>query len=472
VRVGVPSQDRHGFALAFAEMTGTNLRRARAIVRDRPLIVDAAPPGLALAAAVQIERTGGLVEFELGRIERFAAIEGHPLRGLAPCERLTIRGGALTLTRGALAEVGEVVTLIARGTPSQLFAGFEGERARWAAAGLLDVGSEAELLRRLGAHEPRLEARLRAAPREAYFDRAEIYGDWLQAHGDPRGLVASASLALARVSDPRARDSAIATLTQIVGAHASHLLGSLVHELEPAALAWLGPGLVRAKLTPATVRRDQGQGAPPRIVAARVPGTTAEDTAQLEQLAYLGPLALLDRLLALPVSATLRELELADEFVNHAQVPASLAAAACASGLERLDLAGAVDLRLTGAGFAKLRRLTLTRVRGELVCALQAPALRRLSVEFDEGWPDLDASLADLDAPRLRQLDLRLRSRTGAHAGSLAPALEALLTRPSFARLRSLILTGPPAAFEGLEQALARTPAAQTLERVEFPRGG
>ena len=470
LRVSVPLRDRHALALTLAELTGANLRTARTIVGDRQLVLEAAPPSLAMSAAVLIERRGGQVEFTLGRIERLACVPDHPARGLQPVERLLILGGDLLLVRGPLAgqsrAQGEITPLIERGSSHQLFAGFEREQARWAAQGLVEVADEAELLARVGAREPRLEARLLAAKRAELAEVGEIYGDWLQAHGDPRGLLATASLALARASDAPSRERAHATLATIVREHASHLLGSVADELRPTALGWLGPGLVVAKLRASTV---EDHAAPVRTLATSGDvQVSGEDVAELEQLAYLRALELLRRLLALPVAASLRELELADAFVLHGEVPETLAAAACAAGLETLRLIGPLDLELGRAELPRLRRLELLGVRGQLRVAVRAPALRRLKLELGEGGVDLDTSLAELDAPRLDQLELRL-ARVGASAGSSVPALEAVLARPSFARLRRLTLAGRgPQRFEGIERALARVPAAARFEQIDL----
>ncbi len=459
VRVGVRSREQPQLATKLAQLTGTNLRRARAILGGRQLILESVAPALAIAAAIQIERAGGLVEFELGLIERLAFAPEHPLRGMQPCERLMIRGGALVLTRGPLAGPGEAQILIPRGHVGELLAGFDRERARWAGAGLVEAVDEAELLARVGAREDRLEAELHTAKPAALPECAEIYGDWLQGCGDPRGLVATASLALARADADPTREQAARTLAQIVAEHGSHLLGSLVHELRPSALRWLGPMLFGARLAPDTVVAEREPG---RVLAA-APSSTPEDAAELEQLAWLGELGLLERLLALPVSAHLRALELGEEFTRHPQVGAKLGAAACASSLKRLRLHGSVDLQLGGEGFTRLRRLNLSRAGGELRCALRVPALRRLELEFVDGETSLVDALADIDAPRLRELELRF---AGAVPRGVLAQLEELLGRPSFAKLRGLGLQGR-STFEGIDRVLARVPAARTLTRVD-----
>lgn len=439
VRAGVRARAQPGLAATVAELTGTHPEQARALVRDRQIVLDSAPPELAMAMANRIEKAGGLVEFELGHVERLAFVPEHPLRGMQPCERLIMRGRDLALSHGPLARPTQVVALVERGFVHQVLTAFDRERGRWASTGMREIGGEAELLECVSARDATLEAELRTAKNRSFFEVAAVYGDWLQHHGDPRGLVATASLALRRAGDDT-REQAAQELSRIVDEYASHLLGSLVHVLSPDALRWLGPVLTAARLSDATTRPEVAE------------------------------LHLLEGLLGLPVSVTLRELVLAGRFVRIPELFATISRSACASSLRTLSLQGANDMRMAGGHFERLQWLALGNVSGELVCELRLPALRRLSLEFAEArsLPDLRAAFVGLDAPKLDQLDLRVEGP--ARRGSLLPALEELLSLPSFARLRSLALGSRSGGFDGLDEVLPRLPVAATLERLDLDR--
>ncbi len=225
VRAGLPTRLHPQLASRITELTGMKLGCAYEALRGRQLVLSSVPPAQAMAAAVEIQRLGGLVKIELGLIERYAFVSEHPSRGTQTCERLAIHEGDLILTEGLLAGPFESRMLLRGAYVSQLLAGFDGERARWAAAGMVEVADELELLQRVSAREPRLEAALCEAEGEAFHEAAAVYGDWLQNHGEPRGLVATVSLGGAASDEPAVREQAERMLAHIVDDHASRRLG-------------------------------------------------------------------------------------------------------------------------------------------------------------------------------------------------------------------------------------------------------
>lgn len=411
-----------------------------------------------MAAAARIEGVGGVVRLEI-EVERYGFVPQHPLRGLQTCERLSILDGDLILTRGRLAEPPEIRTLLHHAPFDQLLAGLQRERKRWAAKGMVEVEDEIELLQRVSPREPRLEAALCESNDRDFFDHARVYGDWLQDQGDPRGLLAMHSLPIESTSE----------LNRVISEHASHLLGSLWLELPADALRWLGPVVIGATLgsSPPPPREDElpeiiswceSRAAPPII--SMIVDRRADPPPDLE---HADELRVLAKLLALPVSVTLRWIVLERSFARHPQLFSTLAAARCATSLRAITVDGAHDLHVSKASFERLEQLSLT-VSGRLALDIRLPALRWLSVSLANPL-DWVAGFVGLDAPALEHVRMELWIPNAQWRNRL----EELLSLPSFSRLRSLGLRSRgDTSYDGLDYVLAGIPALATLERIDL----
>jgi hypothetical protein len=201
----------------------------------------------------------------------------------------------------------------------------------------------------------------------------------------------------------------------------------------------------------------------PSIVAVQLVG---EPAGELEHL------VLLERLLALPVCAGLRELELEPRFTEHLEFAELLAHSACASSLRRMTVRGAWRVAFADARFERLEQLELAGNELSLD-ALCVPALRRLAIECRYLPAQLEACFGRLDAPRLEHFEFgaQVYDYWDQHHGPLQQQLAGVLQAPAFARLRSITLRslqGSLPYYSGFAQLLTKLPARGTLERIDL----
>jgi hypothetical protein len=316
VRIASPIHNKISVIKEVRSLTGAGLKQAKDAVDQEQIILEALAPDQAERVSERLAAAGGHSALLLSHAHLYAFAPDHPRRGMQSCERLTVIGNTLELACGQIGTWAEQPqTLpIGDGELGKLIEAVDRQRARWAAAGWREAGSELEILRRVSARNEQLEARMREAEGEALVHEAAVYGDWLQAQGDPRGLVASAALSLDAAIDDDQRAQRSAELTQIVVEHAVHLFGSV------RALLNLSPLPFGPEMSPRVKLRWSG----PSIGALQLGGQTGSES---------GYLVLLERLLALPVCAGLRTLALEPRFTEHLEIGEMLAHLSCASSL-------------------------------------------------------------------------------------------------------------------------------------------
>lgn len=444
VRIASPIERKINVIKEVRSLTGVGLKQAKDAVDLEQVILESLAPDQAERVSERLAAAGGHSALLLSRAHLYAFSPEHPQRGAQICERLTVVGRTLELSRG---QIGAWTQTVERPVgDDELLTAIDRQCASWAAKGWREVGSELELLRRVSARDEPLEAHMRVAEGEALGHEAAVYGDWLQAQGDPRGLVASAALSLDAATDDDQRALRSAALTQLVAEHAVHLFGPARGLLELApqtSLRWCGPN----------------------IIAARLAG---EPTAELEHL------VLLERLLALPACAVLRTLALEPRFTEHLELGELLTRSPCASSLRSVSVLAAGRVAFANARLERLEQLEIAG--NELDFAgLSAPALRRLAIEFRHLPDQLEPCFAGLDTPKLEHFEFatQVYEYWDQNYGPLQQQLAVLLQAPAFARLRSLTLrslSGPYSLpySSGLARILARLPARATLERIDL----
>jgi ribosomal protein L7/L12 len=433
VRIASPIERKINVIKEVRALTGVGLKEAKDAVELEQVILESVAPDQAERVSERLAAAGGHSALLLARAHLYAFLPGHPRRGAQICERLTVVGRTLELARGQIgAYTEEVEWPVGDG---ELLTAIDRQRASWAAAGWCEAGSELELLRRVSARDEQLEVRMREAEGEGLPIEAAVYGDWLQAQGDPRGLVASAALSLEAAVDDAQRAQRSAELEQIVAEHAVHLLGParVLLDMSPRVqLRWSGPSITTVKLG-------------------------GEPAGELDHL------VLLERLLALPACADVRTLALEPRFTELADLGELLAGSSCSSSLRSISVVGVMRAAFAHARFERLEQLALSG--GELgVVGLSAPALRLLVLHFHYLPDQLEPCFAGLDAPRLEHFEDQ-------HHGPLQRQLAVVLRAPTFARLRSLTLGSQPGSlpyYSGLAGLLTSLPTMGTLEHIDL----
>jgi hypothetical protein len=451
VRVASPIERKISVIKEVRALTGVGLKQAKDAVEQEQIILESLAPDQAERVSERLAAAGAHSARLLARAHLYAFLPEHPRRGAQICERLTVVGHTLELARGQIGAWSETVErsvghgeLGELGQLGQLLMAIDQQCASWAAAGWCEAGTELELLRRVSARDEQLEARMRDAEGEALVHEAAVYGDWLQAQGDPRGWVASAALSLEAAVDDTQRAQRTAGLEQIVAEHAVHLLGparALLGMSPRVRLGWSGPSITAVQLA-------------------------GEAVGELEHL------VLLERLLALPACAGLRTLSLEPRFTEPVELADLLAHSPCASSLRSISVVGAVRMVFSDARFERLEQLELGG--NELgIGTLSVPALRRLALEFRYPPDQLAPCFDKLDAPQLEHFEFatQVYDFWDQNHGPLQRQLAIVLHLPVFARLRSLTLRSlsmSPPYYSGLAQVLTSLPARATLERIDL----
>jgi hypothetical protein len=438
VRIASPIESKISVIKEVRMLTGVGLKQAKDAVEQEQIILEALAPDQAERVSERLAAAGGHSALLLARAHLYAFMPEHPSRGAQICERLTVVGQTLELARGQLGAWTETQAMPV--DDGELLAAVDRQRASWAAAGFYEAGNELEILSRVSAREEQLEARFCAAEGEAFVHEAAVYGDWLLAHGDPRGLVASAALSLDAATDDAERELRSEVLAQIVAEHAVHLFGPARALLESIQLRWIGPSIAEVELG----------------------GDPAGDLAH----------PLLERLLALPACAGLRNISLVPHFATHPELAELLARSSCASSLRSISVVDGVRVAFADARFERLEQLHLDA--NELgFTALSVPALRRLALEFRHLPSQLEPCFVGLDAPQLEHFEFatQVYDYWDHHYGPLQSQLVEVLRSPTFARLRTLTLRSLSESlpyYSGIAQILAQLPARRTLERIDL----
>jgi hypothetical protein len=423
VRIADPGRTKIQVIRVVRELTRWGLGECKHAVDHCATIFTGVDLVQAETLAARLREAGASIDVGIDTPCFYEFDPADPRRGDQPLERLRVVDLGLTREHGRLGSwtPGHPVAFGVQ----ELLATIDEQQQALARAGKRHATSELEVLEQLSAREPTLEDRLRRSDAEARRREAVVYGDWLQAQGDPRGLLAS-------VAEDRVE------LERLVDEHASHLFGPSRELLRGAAWTWCGPVLDTLTLLP-DVKHERPQ----------------PTCAQLAEL------------LALPTCACLRVLALEQSIASDSALGEVLAAASCASGLRELRVDRADALALTGDSFELLERLTL---RGRVTLGpAKLPALRRLVVGLEVPLAPLAASFTGLEAPSLEHFGITVRAHDywDHNYGPMQTALFELLSQSSFARLRSLKVAAGP-LFVGFADLLARLPAIATLERIDL----
>jgi hypothetical protein len=420
------------------ELTGWGLKDAKDAVDGLAQIVDGVDLQTAQHVAAKLREAGAAVELGIGELHLYAFDPADPRRGDQPIERIRVVERGLAFERGRLGEwTSEAIVPCELG---QLPAAVDEHRQAWTRAGKLEAGSELSILERLSARDPTLEDRLRTSDGEARLREAAVYGDWLQAQGDPRGLIAAAALAVGEAGEVAAvRDERQRELERLEVDHASHTFGPARELMRVARWQWCGPVLDSLVLH------------------------------QRDREGILRPPAACDRLaelLASPICACLRSLAVVGRLERDTILGEIVAAAPCASGLRELHVSGDMNLTLRGDALARLETLTL---HGRVTLGpARFLALRKLDVTLVPLAP-LVAAFVDLDTPALEDLKILVEADDywEQNYGPLQSNLFEVLSQPGFAKLRSLTIAGGP-FYVGFADLLARIPAIATLEHLDL----
>lgn len=406
------------------ELTGWGLADAKNAVDRRAGIVDGISLGEAEHAATKLRGAGATVELGVGELHLYAFDPADPRRGDQPIERIRVQGFGFAFERGRLGAWAPEP--IEPREPDQLIATIDQHLHAWTRARKQHATTEIAVLERLSARERTLEDRLRSGDGEDRHREAAVYGDWLQAQGDPRGRIAAATLTAADAGE----------IDRLTFAHRSHVFGPSLPLIEPCKWTWLGP-----ILDTLAIRHEKVEPAP-----------SCERVAEL---------------LATPVCACLRSLVVDRPLARDAALGDVLAAAACAPGLRELRIKYITALTLRGDSFVRLENLALS---GRLALGpITLPALRELYVNLEVPLVPLAASFVDMQAPALEHFTISVLAHDywDQNYGPMQDNLCVLLSQPSFARLRTLTIVGGP-LFVGFAGLLAKIPAIATLERIDL----
>lgn len=424
---------------AVRELTGWGLAVTKEAVESFATILGSLPLDAAERAAEELQAAGATVEIGADELHRFAYDPDHPLRGNQPIERVRVVARGIALERGKLGDW-TLAPIEPLDFDSMLDA-IDQHRRRWAAAGKHEAASEQEIHALTSARNRSLEARLRDSDSdEARTREAAVYGDWLQAHGDPRGLIAAASLSLTEVGEVAAlRDERQRELDRLVVTHSSHLFGPARETMDFARWTWHGPVLDTL-----------------RVGLVHQPGLAPRPPTFSKLITLLGT----------PVCACLRSLALEGSTDRDLLLGDVLNATGLASSLHELRIGGAIALRLHGDAFTRLQSLTLA---GRFTLGpARLPSLRQLDLDIVPIGP-LRETVVELDTPALEEFSIRLNThdRYDPHYGLVLAALFELLSQPAFAKLRRLKLATVPLE-DGFAHLLPRIPAIATLDRIDL----
>jgi uncharacterized protein (TIGR02996 family) len=434
------------------EFTAVGLREAKEIVETGGVILDQVTAAEARRIADQFAAIGAQVEVERTWRYMLAFDPRNPARGDQQLERLRVGENELELEQGVLGgwTGGEAESFADPDLVARRVVGVLGE---WQARGLDVAEDELAVIDRLSARESQLEQQLRADPNDA--ETSLIYGDWLQARGDPRGQLIALSHALVR-APAEERDELQERIDEFVTRHASHLFGPLRQVARELDLRWRFGMIDAAFVGPLAWSRLAG--GPGEVLAAllRLPIAACMTRLALSS-SLLGRSDLESLLLNSPVVANLRELELGDTV----RAPRSH---------QTPPLLGRLWSHLR-----QLRRLALFEQRPPLR-SLHSPTLEHLELHLQGlpqagrllGLPDgLHGNFVAGRLPRLRVLTLEFADGTDVDPGVFADTL----ALPDLHCIRQLELRFPNHVIpHDLVETFAAIPKLGSLERLDLSR--
>lgn len=435
------------------DFTALGLAEAKHIVDTRGIILDQVAAAEARRVADQFMRIGAHVEVERTWRTMLAYDPRHAARGDQVLQRLRVGELELELEQGELgawsggeAEIFE--------DPEQVGQRVVGLLGQWQQRGLVVVDDEVALLERLSARDLQLEQRIVANPDD--HDSRLIYGDWLQAQGDPRGQQIALRNALERAPVEQ-RDELRDQVDSYEAQHAAHLFGPLRAIVRELAPRWRG-GMLDAAFVGAGLSWSRLSGGPGEVLAA---------------------------LLRLPIAACMTRLGLASSLLDRTDLEALLVASPVVSNLRELTLGDRVrppGPRGRAGGFARLWP-HLTRLR-RLTFADQRPPLRSLhsntlehlvlrlgslrQIDRHNGLPDgLEGQFKAGRTPKLRELTLEFVEGQDVEAGPFTD----LLALPDLQGIRrlELVFSGQVIPHE-LVETFAVIPKLGSLERFDLSR--
>jgi uncharacterized protein (TIGR02996 family) len=422
------------------EFMGIGRRDAKEVVETRGLILDRVSAAEVRRIVRRFTEIGAQVEVERTWRHVLAFDPRHPARGDQPIERL--RAGELELAHdsgllGAL-ELGEAESFADEAlTQRQVIAQLE----RWTAAGRSLADSEIAVLEALSDRDLELEARLREHPED--LESHLIYGDWLQARGDPRGQLITLQHAVASASSASERRSLAARERELRARHLGQLFGPLRSLADTLVLRW-SLGFIDAAFVGASEKLDG---------------------------AVHGPFEVLAMLLRLPIAARMSSLGITSSLVHRHGLERLLCdseAVACLHELELGDHLG-TERRLTPRfsrlwpHLRKLRKLTIHGDQPPLR-ALHSPTLEHLELHM-RGLPDnFPERFVAGRLPELRTLTLDF-----VDADAISPGVFAdLLALPELDGITQLILRLPDRLPYDLAASFAGIPRLSTLAVLDL----
>lgn len=435
------------------EFTAVGLHEAKQIVDRRGVILDQVTAAEARRIADQFTQIGAHVEVERTWRYMLAFDPRHVARGDQTLQRLRVGELELELEQGELGAWtgGEAETFA---DPEQVGQRVVAQLGDWQRRGLALADDEIGVLERLSAREPQLEQRIVANPDE--LESRLIYGDWLQAQGDPRGQLIALRAALERAT-PDQRDALRDQVEAFESAHAGHLFGPLravVRELDPR---WRG-GMLDAAFVGAGLSWSRHSGGPGEVLAA---------------------------LLRLPIAACMTKLGLASSLLDRGDLEALLVASPVVANLRELELGDKIrpagphgrppTLTRLWPHLARLRRLVLSEQRPPLR-SLHSTTLEHLVLRLGSlrqsdrhlGLPDgIEGNFVAGRTPKLRALTLEFVEGHDVEPGAFTD----LLALPDLQGIRQLelVFAGHPIPHE-LVETFAVIPKLGSLERFDLSR--
>jgi uncharacterized protein (TIGR02996 family) len=390
------------------EFTGVSLREAKQIVETGGVILDQVAAAEARRIADQFASIGAQVEVERTWRYMLAFDPRDPGRGDQQLERLRVGERELEVERGVLGgwTGGEGESFADPDLVGRRVVEVLGE---WQARGLEVAEDELAVLERVSAREPQLEQRLRNNPDDG--ETSLIYGDWLQARGDPRGQLIALSHALVRAPVEERADLEV-RIDEFVASHAGHLFGPLRQVARELDLHWRFGMIDAAFVGPLAWSRLAGGAAEVLGALLRLPIAACMTRLGLSS-SLLGRSDLETLLINSPVVVNLRELELGDTVRSPSSNPTA-------------PLLGRLWPHLR-----QLRRLALFEQRPPLR-SLHSATLEHLELHLQGlpqagrllGLPDgLHGSFRAGRLPRLRVLTLEFVDGTDVDPGVFADTL-------------------------------------------------
>ncbi len=422
------------------EFMGIGRRDAKELVETRGVILDRVSAAEVRRIVRRFAEIGAELEVERTWKHVFAFDPADPARGDQTIRRLRAGELELALDKGRLGTLapGESEhfadeALTQRRVVEQL--------DRWTQAGLELADSEAAVLETLSERDPRLEATLREDPDDV--ESHLIYGDWLQARGDPRGQLIALQHALAQAS--ASERPALATRERELRArHLGHLFGPLRSLADTLVLRW-SLGFVDAAFVGASGMKR----------------------------ALAGPFEVLTALLRLPIAARMTSLGLTSALLHRHGLEALLCSSeivACLRSLELGDHVARAQARRRTPSFSrlwphlrKLRKLTIHSAQPPLR-SLHSPTLEHLELHM-RGLPDsFPERFVAGSLPQLQTLTLNFSDTELIEPGVFAD----LLALPELDGITQLILRLPdPLPYE-LAAVLAGIPRLSGLAMLDL----